>query len=83
MSAIYLIKLARKLRKEIVRQNPDYILPFLWTTCVRTDFALMGLSLKERVIQTVETIPQFSPKQCNEEIPKQAGTKIKIDNCAK
>ena len=62
MSAIYLIKLARKLRKEIVRQNPDYILPFLWTTCVRTDFALMGLSLKERVIQTVRNNPTVFPK---------------------
>ena len=62
MSAIYLIKLARKLRKEIVRQNPDYILPFLWTTCVRTDFALMGLSLKERVIQTVRNNPTVFPQ---------------------
>ncbi len=62
ISIVYLIRLAKMLRKEIVKQEPDYILPFLWTTCVRTDLALLGLKLKKRVIQTVRNNPKVYPK---------------------
>ena len=62
MSTAYLVKLAGMLRREIIQQEPDYILPFLWTTCVRTDLALMGSSLKGRVIQTVRNNPEVFPK---------------------
>lgn len=62
MSAVYLVKLARMLRNEIIRQEPDYILPFLWTTCVRTDLALTGSRLKKRVIQTVRNNPAIFPE---------------------
>lgn len=62
MCTAYLVKLARMLRKELIRQEPDYILPFLWTTCVRTDLALMGSSLKKRVIQTVRNNPAVFPE---------------------
>ena len=62
ISIIYLIKLARMLRKAIIQQEPDYILPFLWTTCIRTDLALLGLKLKGRVIQTVRNNPEVFPE---------------------
>ncbi len=62
MGVVYLVRLLRMLREEIIRQDPDYILPFLWTTCIRTDLALMGSSLKKRVIQTVRNNPKVFPE---------------------
>lgn len=62
MSGTYLIKLAGMLRNVIVQQKPDYILPFLWTTCIRTDLALIGSSLKKKVIQTVRNNPEIFPE---------------------
>lgn len=61
MSFLYLINLAYKLRKVILAEKPDYILPFLWTTCIRTDIALMGSKYKKSVIQTVRNNPYVFP----------------------
>ncbi len=61
INALYLVQLAIMLRKEIIKQNPDYILPFLWTTCVRTHFALIGSSFDKKVIQTVRNNPAVFP----------------------
>lgn len=62
MSPLYLLKLAKRLRKVIYKENPDYIIPFLWTTCVRVDIALIGSKYKKRVIQTVRNNPYIFPK---------------------
>ena len=62
MSPLYLLKLAKRLRKVIYKENPDYIIPFLWTTCVRVDIALIGSEYKKRVIQTVRNNPYIFPK---------------------
>ncbi|WP_289130578.1 glycosyltransferase, partial [uncultured Clostridium sp.] len=61
ISTIYLIRLAKKLRKVILQEKPDYILPFLWTTCVRVDLALIFSKYKKRVIQTVRNNPKIFP----------------------
>ena len=53
----YLLQLAYRLRKAIFQEKPDFIIPFLWTTCIRTDIALMGSSYKKAVIQTVRNNP--------------------------
>ncbi|MDV5136739.1 glycosyltransferase family 4 protein [Enterococcus lactis] len=58
----YLLQLAYQLRKVIFREKPDYIIPFLWTTCIRTDIALMGSSYKKAVIQTVRNNPYIYPE---------------------
>lgn len=63
ISIIYLIKLLYRLRKNIIKENPDYILPFLWTTCIRTEIALLLSKYKKRVIQTVRNNPGTFPKQ--------------------
>lgn len=62
MSVTYLIRLEKMLRNAIVQQKPDYIIPFLWTTCIRTDLALLGLKWKKRAIQTVRNNPEIFPK---------------------
>lgn len=62
ISTMYLIKLAYKLRKVIVAENPDYILPFLWTTCIRVDLALMFSKYKKIVIQTIRNNPSIFPE---------------------
>lgn len=63
MSIVFLLKLLFRLRKNIKIENPDYILPFLWTTCIRTEIALLFSKYKERVIQTVRNNPDIFPKQ--------------------
>ena len=63
MSPFYLLKLAKKLKKAILSEKPDYILPFLWTTCIRTDIALKTSSLKKKVIQTVRNNPNQFPRK--------------------
>lgn len=62
ISIFYLIKLLYKLRKNIEKEKPDYILPFLWTTCIRTDLSLMFSKYKKNVIQTVRNNPKVFPK---------------------
>ena len=61
ISLIYLVKLIYRLRKAILQENPDYILPFLWTTCIRVDLALIFSKYKKRVIQTVRNNPMIFP----------------------
>ena len=63
INIFFLSKLIIELRKQIKKENPDFIVPFLWTTCVRTDLALTGLKLKKRVIQTVRNNPDVFPKK--------------------
>lgn len=58
----YLLKLAYRLRKVVIQEKPDYIIPFLWTTCIRTDIALMGSSYKNAVIQTIRNNPYIFPE---------------------
>lgn len=58
----YLLNLAYKLRKVILIEKPDYIFPFLWTTCIRTDIALLGSKYKRNVIQTVRNNPYVFPQ---------------------
>ncbi|WP_432629597.1 glycosyltransferase [Brotaphodocola sp.] len=62
ISKKYLLELAYKLRKVIQKERPDFILPFLWTTCIRTDIALLGSMYKKRVIQTVRNNPYIFPE---------------------
>lgn len=62
MSVFFLIKLLYRLRKNILEESPDYILPFLWTTCVRTELALICSKYKKNVIQTVRNNPSIFPK---------------------
>ena len=63
MNPLYLLKLSQKLRKAIISEKPDYILPFLWTTCIRTDIALLFSSFKKNVIQTVRNNPSQCPEK--------------------
>lgn len=62
MSKKYLLQLAYQLRTAILQEKPDFIIPFLWTTCIRTDIALMGSSYKKAVIQTVRNNPYIFPE---------------------
>ena len=59
----FLLQLAWKLRTVIKEEDPDYILPFLWTTCVRVDIALLFSKYKKRVIQTVRNNPYIFPEK--------------------
>lgn len=61
ISPFYLVELAYKLRKVINKEQPDFILPFLWTTCVRVDIALLFSKYKRNVIQTVRNNPYVFP----------------------
>lgn len=63
ISLFFLLQLAWKLRTVIKEENPDYILPFLWTTCVRVDIALLFSRYKKRVIQTVRNNPYIFPEK--------------------
>ena len=58
----FLLKLLFKLRKEILKIKPDYIIPFLWTTCIRTNISLFFTSYKNKIIHTVRNNPEIFPK---------------------
>lgn len=62
INLFYLIKLILKLRKKIRTEEPDYILPFLFTTCIRTELALFGTKYKRKIIHTVRNNPASFPK---------------------
>ena len=62
ISILYLIKLLFQLRKTIHKEKPDYILPFLATTCIRTSIALTLSKYKRKIIHTVRNNPEIYPQ---------------------
>ena len=60
---LYLIKLLHRLRKKILEEKPTYIIPFLWSTCIRVDIALTCSKYKSNVIQTVRNNPNIYPEK--------------------
>lgn len=62
MSILFLIKLLYILRKKVKQEDPDYILPFLWTTCIRAELSLIFSKYNKRIIQTVRNNPSIFPQ---------------------
>lgn len=62
MSLFYLLKLLKKLRVKIIEEKADYIIPFLVTTCIRTEIALAFSKEKNKIIHTVRNNPKVFPK---------------------
>ena len=48
ISIIYLIKLARMLRKAIIQQEPDYILPFFMDNMYQNGLGIVGIEVKRK-----------------------------------
>lgn len=63
MTPLFFVKLLFELRKNIKKEKADYILPFLYTTCIRVDLALLFSKEKKKVIQTVRNNPCEFPKK--------------------
>lgn len=61
INIFFLIKLMKKLRKTIKEENPNYIIPFLWTTCIRTELALIFNKNRKKIIHTVRNNPKSFP----------------------
>ena len=62
INMFYLVKLLFDLRKNIKKEDPDYIIPFLWTTCIRTHIALLLTKYNKNVFHTVRNNPNVFPK---------------------
>lgn len=58
---LFLTKLLIRLRKTIKKEKPDYIIPFLWTTCLRAELALMFSKYRKKIIHTVRNNPNSFP----------------------
>ncbi len=61
-SAPYFLYLIHRLRRVIAEEHPDYILPFLWTTCIRVDLARRFLQPGPVILQTVRNNPESFPE---------------------
>ena len=61
INVLYLFKLLIKLRHSIISESPDHILPFLWTTCIRTHLALLFTKYSKRTYQTIRNNPKIYP----------------------
>lgn len=61
INVFFLLKMILKLRKSIIAEKPDFIIPFLWTTCIRVDIAMIFNKNKRKVIQTVRNNPNVYP----------------------
>lgn len=62
INVYYLFKLLRKLRKTVKSEKPNHIIPFLWTTCIRTHMALLFTKYNKLSYQTVRNNPKIFPK---------------------
>lgn len=62
INLFYLLKLLLDLRKSIKKEDPDYIIPFLWTTCIRTHVALLFTKYTNNIFHTVRNNPKIFPK---------------------
>ncbi len=61
-SARYFLFLICRLRQVVREEQPDYILPFLWTTCIRVDLACRFLHPRPVILQTVRNNPDSFPE---------------------